>query len=117
MRLLLALAAVLALCGLFLRSYTLPPAPDRQGGTIVSLTYPNRPPFGSPRGDCLGAPESEPAIPCLIASVARSRAEGIPLTTFRFCPTCYDLSVRMAGWGHDPKAIEAKAAQISRFGW
>lgn len=117
MRLLIVLILLLAFAGLFLRSYTLPPAPDRQGGTIVSLTYPTRPLFGSPRGDCLGAPETEPAIPCLIASVTRSRAEGIPLTTLGFCPTCYDLSVRMASWGRDPKAVEAKAAQISRFGW
>lgn len=117
MRLLLALTAFLALCALFVRSYTLPPAPDRRGGTIVALTYPNRPLFGSPRGDCLGTPESDLPIPCLIASVARSRGEGIPLATFGFCPTCYDLSVRMAGWGRDPKAVEVKAAQIARFGW
>ncbi|KQT07515.1 hypothetical protein ASG40_14445 [Methylobacterium sp. Leaf399] len=117
MRLLLALAAVLAVCALFVRSYTVPPAPDRQGGTIVSLTWPNRSPFGSPRGDCLATPAAELPIACLIASVARSRAEGIPLMSFGFCPTCYDLSVRIARLGHDPAAIEAKSAQISRFGW
>ena len=117
MRLLLAFAAFLVLCALFLRSYTVPPAPDRRGSTLVSLNWPNRPPFGSPRADCLGTPDTELPIACLIASVARSRAEGIPLTSFAFCPTCYDLSMRWAAWGRDPKAVEAKAAQIARFGW
>ena len=44
---LLPLGLVLAACALFLRSYTLPPAPDRRGGTTLLLTWPNRPAFGT----------------------------------------------------------------------
>ncbi|MGT2486524.1 hypothetical protein ACU4GA_12355 [Methylobacterium oryzae CBMB20] len=39
---------LVAACALFLRSYTLPPAPDRRGGTTLLLTWPDRPAFGSP---------------------------------------------------------------------
>lgn len=117
MRLLIVLFLVLAFAGLFLRSYTLPPAPDRQGGTTVSLNYPNRPLFGSPRGDCLVAPADEPVMPCLIRSVARARGEGITLMQLRFCATCYGLSQRLAVLGRDEAAMTARAAQIGRFGW
>lgn len=117
MRLLIVLILVLAFAGLFLRSYTLPPAPDRQGGTTVSLNYPNRPLFGSPRGECLAAPADEPVIRCLIGSVARARGEGIALMHLPFCAICYGLSQRLAVLGRDEAAMAARAAQIGRFGW
>jgi hypothetical protein len=117
MRLLAALALFVLLGLLFVRSYTVPPAPDRRGGTTVSLAWPNRPLFGSPRGDCLGTPESEPAIACLIASVSRARSAGIPLLSLRFCAACYDLSQRIALIGRDEAAAQARLAQIARFGW
>ncbi len=113
----LALALVLLTCLLFVRSYTVPPAPDRRGGTTVSLSLPNRPLFGSPRADCLGAAESEPVIACLVASVNRARAEGIPLLSLGFCAACYDLSQRIALIGQDEAAAKGRLAQIARFGW
>lgn len=116
-RLLILPLLILAFAALFLRSYSLPPAPDRQGGTTVSLTFPNRALFGSPRGDCVGAPVEEPPIPCLIASVARARNDGFPLLQLPFCATCYSLSQRLAVIGRDEKAVAAKQAQIGRFGW
>jgi hypothetical protein len=110
-------ALVLAACALVLRSYTLPPAPDRRGGTTVLLTWPNRPVFGSPRADCLaGAPEA-PVLPCLIASVARARDDGYALLHLPFCATCYDLSGRIAVMGRDDAASRARLEQIARFGW
>ncbi|MDR7038971.1 hypothetical protein J2X36_003743 [Methylobacterium sp. BE186] len=118
MRLAIALVgAVLLFCALFVRSYTVPPAPDRRGGTVVSLALPNRALFGSPRADCLGTPEAEPVIACLIASVNRARSDAIPLLSFGFSPTCYDLSQRIALIGRDAAAAEARLAQIARFGW
>lgn len=117
MRRLLAFGLPLLFVALFVRSYTLPPAPDRQGGTVVSLTYPNRPLFGSPRGECLGTPESEPVIPCLIGSVTRARADGIPLLQLPFCAACYGFSQRIAALGRDADAVRVKEAQIGRFGW
>ncbi|AWN43506.1 hypothetical protein [Methylobacterium durans] len=118
MRLALALVgAALLFCALFVRSYTVPPAPDRRGGTTVSLALPNRPLFGSPRADCLGTPDSEPVIACLIASVNRARSEAIPLVSLGFSPACYDLSQRIALIGRDAAAAEARHAQIARFGW
>ncbi|WP_375465438.1 hypothetical protein [uncultured Methylobacterium sp.] len=108
---------ILLFCALFLRSYSLPPAPDRAGGTTIVLTLPNRPLLGSPRADCLGAPESEPVIACLIASVNRARSEGIPLVTLRFSPACYGLSERFAAIGRDEAAVRAQAARIARLGW
>lgn len=113
----LALALVLLACALFLRSYTVPPAPDRRGGTTVSLTWPNRPLFGSPRADCLGIPDSEPVIGCLVASVNRARAEGIHLLALPFCAACYDYAQRLALIGRDHAAAQARLAQIARFGW
>jgi len=115
-RLLLVPALLSAFAALFLRSYSLPPAPDRRGGTILVLDWPNRPLFGSPRGDCLGLPESEPPIACLIGSVARSR-EAVQLASLAFCVTCHDLSQRFAALGRDPAAVAAAQARISRFGW
>lgn len=117
MRALLALGLLLVSCALFLRSYTLPPAPDRQGGTTVSLTWPNRPLFGSPRADCLGSPSSEPVIACLIGSVNRARSEGVPLLALRFCGACYTASQRIALIGRDEAAAQARLAEIGRFGW
>ncbi|GEP03622.1 hypothetical protein [Methylobacterium oxalidis] len=118
MRLALVLVgAVLLFCALFVRSYTVPPAPDRRGYTAVSLAPPNRPLFGSPRTDCLGSPDSEPVIGCLVASVNRARREAVPLLVLAFSPTCYDLSQRVALIGRDGAAAEARLAQIARFGW
>jgi hypothetical protein len=108
---------VLLACALFLRSYTLPPAPDRRGGTTILLTWPNRPAFGSRRADCLAAPADAPALPCLIASVGRVRDEGLTLAQLPFCPTCYDLSGRIAVIGRDEAATRARLEQIARFGW
>jgi len=108
---------VLLSCGLFLRSYTLAPAPDRRGGTTLQLTWPNRPAFGSPRADCLGTPADEPVVPCLIASVARARSEGIPVIQLPFCATCCGLSERIARIGRDDAAVQARLTQIARFGW
>jgi hypothetical protein len=108
---------VLLACALFLRSYTLPPAPDRRGGTTLLLTWPNRPVFGSPRADCVAAPEDQPVLPCLIASVARARDDGITLVQAPFCATCYDLSGRIAALGRDAAATRARLEQIGRFGW
>lgn len=110
-------AVVLMACALFLRSYTLPPAPDRRGGTTILLTWPNRPAFGSPRGDCLAAPAEEPVLPCLVASVGRAREAGITLAQVPFCATCYDLSGRIAVMGRDATAMRARQEQIARFGW
>lgn len=114
---LLALALVLAVCALFLRSYTVPPAPDRRGGTTVSLTWPNRPFLGSPRADCLGTPDSEPVIGCLVGSVNRARAESLPLLALPFCAACYAWAERIALIGRDEGAARARLAQIARFGW
>lgn len=115
-RLVLAPALVLAFAALFVRSYSLPPAPDRRGGTTILLDWPTRPLFGSPRGDCLDLPESEVPIACLIGSVARSR-QGIVLANLPFCVTCRDLSRRIAAFGRDPAAVAAAQARISRYGW
>lgn len=117
MRVLLALGVLLLFCGLFLRSYSLPPAPDRQGGTTLSLTWPNRPLFGSPRADCLGTPAGEPMIACLIGSVNRARSEGVPLLSLRFCQPCYAWSERIALLGRDEAAARARLSEIARFGW
>ncbi|GJE61186.1 hypothetical protein [Methylobacterium trifolii] len=114
---LLVLGLILGFCALFLRSYTLPPAPDRQGGTTLSLDWPTRPVLGSPRADCLGTPEAEPVIACLIASVNRARSGGIPLLSLRFCAPCHDWSQRIALLGRDEAAAQARLAQIARFGW
>lgn len=111
------LASLVLFCALFLRSYSLPPAPDRRGGTTIALTFPNRPLFGSPRADCLGAPEDEPVIACLIASVNRARTDVIPLLSLPFSPACYGLSERIALIGRDEGAARAQAARIARFGW
>ena len=108
---------VLAACALFLRSYTVPPAPDRRGGTTVSLTWPNRPFLGSPRADCLGAPEAEPVIGCLVGSVNRARAESIQILALPFCAACYAWAERIALIGRDEAAARARLAQIARFGW
>jgi hypothetical protein len=108
---------VLLACALFLRSYTLPPAPDRRGGTTILLTWPNRPAFGSPRADCLAGPEDGPVMPCLIASVARARGDGITVAELPFCASCYDLSGRIAVMGQDAAAVRARQEQIARFGW
>lgn len=102
---------------LFLRSYTLPPAPDRRGGTTILLTWPNRPAFGSPRADCLAAPADQPVLPCLIASVGRARDDGITVAELPFCATCYGLSGRIAVIGRDEAAARARLEQIARFGW
>ncbi|GJE16626.1 hypothetical protein [Methylobacterium marchantiae] len=117
MRLLGGLGLMLLLAGLFVRSYTLPPAPDRRGGTTIALAYPNRALFGSPRGDCIGSPEDEVVITCLIGSVSRFRAETMPLLQLTFCGTCYGLSQSFASLGRDDKAVQAKLAQMARFGW
>ncbi len=110
--------ALMVLCPvLFVRSYSLPPAPDRRGGTTILLTLPNRPLFGSPRADCLGTPENDPVIACLIASVNASRNEGITLLSLPFSPTCYGLSERIALLGRDEAAGRAQVARIARFGW
>ncbi|WCS24414.1 hypothetical protein LOK46_25305 [Methylobacterium sp. NMS14P] len=108
---------LLAACALFLRSYTLPPAPDRRGGTTLLLTWPNRPAFGSPRADCLAGPPDGPVLPCLVASVARARDDGYALLQLPFCATCYDLSGRIAVMGRDAAATRARLEQIARFGW
>lgn len=113
----LALALLIAACALFLRSYTVPPAPDRRGGTTLALTWPNRPLFGSPRADCLGLPDTEPVVGCLVASVNRARSEGIPLLALPFCARCYELAQRIALIGQDETAARARLAQIARFGW
>ena len=117
MRVLILPGLLLLVCGLFLRSYTLPPAPDRRGGTTLLLTWPNRPIFGSPRADCIAGPSDQPVLPCLIASVARARDDGIVLVQLPFSPTCYDLSGRVAVMGRDPAQTQARLAQIARFGW
>ncbi len=118
MRMTLILPALaLAACALFLRSYTLPPAPDRRGGTTLLLTWPNRPAFGSPRADCLAGPADQPVLPCLIASVARARDDGFTLLQLPFCATCYALSGRIAVMGRDAAATQARLEQIARFGW
>ena len=108
---------VLLTCGLFLRSYTLAPAPDRRGGTTLQLTWPNRPVFGSPRADCLGTPADEPVVACLIVSVGRARSEGLAVIQLPFCATCYALSERIARFGRDEAATQARLTQIARFGW
>ena len=108
---------VLLTCGLFLRSYTLAPAPDRRGGTTLHLTWPNRPVFGSPRADCLGTPADEPVVACLIASVGRARSEGLAVIQLPFCATCYALSERIGRLGRDEAATQARLTQITRFGW
>lgn len=108
---------VLGAGALFLRSYTLPPAPDRRGGTTLLLTWPNRPVFGSPRAACLAAPADQPVLPCLITSVARARDDGFTLLQLPFCATCYDLSGRIAVMGQDAAATRARLEQIARFGW
>lgn len=110
-------ALVLLFPVLFVRSYSLPPAPDRRGGTTILLDFPSRPLLGSPRADCLGAPEDAPVIACLIASVNRARAEGIPLLSLPFSPTCYGLSERIALLGRDEATARAQIARIARFGW
>jgi len=115
-RLFLAPVLVLAFAALFVRCYSLPPAPDRRGGTVVVLDWPNRPLFGSPRGDCLDVPASDVPIACLIGSVARSQA-GIVLVRLPFCATCHDLSQRIAALGREPDVVTAAQARISRFGW
>lgn len=118
MRAALALPAlVLLACALFLRSYSLPPAPDRRGGTTISLTLPNRPLFGSPRADCLGAADDGLPIACLIASVNRARNEGITLLTLPFSPALHGLSERIALLGLDEATARARVARIARFGW
>lgn len=118
MRMTLILPALaLAACALFLRSYTLPPAPDRRGGTTLLLTWPNRPAFGSPRADCLPAPADQPVLPCLIASVARARDDGVTLLQLPFCATCYALSGRIAVMGREAAATQVRLEQIARFGW
>ncbi|MCJ2047034.1 hypothetical protein MKK58_21205 [Methylobacterium sp. J-078] len=117
LRALILPALVLAFAALFLRSYTVPPAPDRRGGTVVSLNWPNRPLFGSARGDCIDLPEDQPVIGCLIASVARSRQDGIPLLQLGFCATCYGLSQRLATLGRDEASTRARLTEIGRFGW
>ncbi len=115
--LILLLAAAAAFVGLFVRSYSLPPAPDRPGGTVLLIAGPNRPLFGSPRGDCLGRPEGEPVIPCLMGSVARAREAGLARWSLPFCATCFALSQTIAGIGHDPAAMRRREAEIARFGW
>lgn len=117
MRLLIAAGLFVAFVACFVRSFTVPPAPDRRGATVVSLAYPGRPFFGSPRGACLGAPIDEPAIGCLVAAVTRAREDGIPLVQLPFCATCYGLSQRIAAYGRDEKTVQAKLDQIARFGW
>ena len=114
---LIPLGLVLAVGALFLRSYTLPPAPDRRGGTTLLLTWPNRPAFGSPRADCIAGLADQPVLPCLIASVARARDDGYVLMQRPFCATCYDLSGRIAVIGQDPAATRPRLEQIARFGW
>ncbi|TXN60537.1 hypothetical protein [Methylobacterium sp. WL6] len=114
---LVVLALLVLVPALFVRSYSLPPAPDRRGGTTIQLTLPNRPLFGSPRADCVGAPEDDPVIACLIASVNRSRTEGIVLLSLQFSPTAYGLSERVALLGRDEAAGKAQLARIARFGW
>ncbi|MCJ2033705.1 hypothetical protein [Methylobacterium sp. J-068] len=110
-------ALALAFAALFVRSYTVPPAPDRRGGTVISLTWPDRPLFGSPRGACLGIPDGQSVIACLIGSVARARGDGIPLLQLGFCATCYGLSQRIAALGRDEATVQARLAEIGRFGW
>ncbi|MHC2019194.1 hypothetical protein [Methylobacterium sp. CM6247] len=117
MRVLAGLVLMLLFAGLFVRSYTLPPAPDRRGGTTIALAWPNRALFGSPRGDCVGGPEDEAVIACLIGSVSRFRAETMSLVQLPFCGTCYGLSQTLASLGRDEKAVQAKLAQMARFGW
>lgn len=111
------LIGLIAFVCLFVRTYTSTPAPDRRGGTAVMLAAPTRPIFGSPRGECLGTAESEPVIPCLIASVARAREAGLARVELPFCATCYALSQRIALIGIDEKTARAKQEQIARFGW
>ena len=113
----LALALLIAFAALFVRSYTVPPAPDRRGGTVIALAWPNRPLFGSPRADCLDPSAGQPAFVCLIGSVARARADGIPVLQLGFCATCYTLSQRIAAFGRDEEAVQARLAEIGRFGW
>lgn len=117
MRALILPLLFVAFAALFVRSYTVPPAPDRRGGTVVSLAWPNRPLFGSPRAECLGIPEGQPVIACLIGSVARARADGMPLLQLDFCGTCYGLSQRIATLGRDEAMVRARLAEIGRFGW
>lgn len=117
MRALILPGLVLLFAALFVRSYTVPPAPDRRGGTTVLLAWPNRPLFGSPRADCLGLPAGDSVIACLIGSVSRARADGIPLMQVGFCTTCYALSQRAAALGRDEAAVQARLGEIARFGW
>ena len=116
-RAVLVLALLVLLPALFVRSYSLPPAPDRRGGTTILLTLPNRPLFGSPRADCIGMPEDGSVIACLIASVTRSRTEGIPLLSLPFSPAAYGLAERVALLGRDAADGRAQLARIARFGW
>ncbi len=117
MRVLIVLGLVLALAGSFVRSYTLPPGPDRRGGTVLMLAAPTLPFFGSPRADCLGTAESDPVIPCLIGTVTRSRTAGIARLDLPFCLSCYALSQRIALIGRDAAAARSKEAQVVRVGW
>ena len=117
MRVLILPALVLGFVALFVRSYTVPPAPDRRGGTVIALAWPNRPLFGSPRADCLAISEGQSMIACLITSVARARDDGIPLLQLGFCGTCYGLSQRLAALGRDEDSVQARLAEIGRFGW
>jgi hypothetical protein len=117
MHALTVLGLVLALAALFVRRYSLPPGPDRRGGTLAMPTWPDRPFSGSPRADCLGTAESDLVIPCPIGSVTRSREAGLARWNLPFCLTCFDLSQRIALIGRDPAAVPAKQSQIARFGW
>ena len=117
MRALAVIASLLILAGLFVRSYTLPPAPDRPGGTTLMLDWPDRPLFVSPRGECLRLPEPDPVIPCLIASVNRARTGGFARIDLPFCGLCLRLSQSLALWGLDAPTARAREARIARFGW
>ncbi len=107
---------LLAACALFLRSYTLPPAPTA-GRHHAPADLAEPPGLRQPPGRLPRRARGRAVLPCLIASVARARDDGYTLLQLPFCAACYDLSGRIAVMGGDAAATRARLEQIARFGW